>query len=251
MRLLPVVAAARPDHVELVEARPGWGSRTWAAALLLGGLVAAGAVALAVPGVALALLAAPLVVLARAAELAPYGRRVLADAAEPPSVLRVASAVADALHAAGRLPAGAEAVVVEIEPDGRGGVEYRCRVDGVTEAESDLFATALDEAMGPVVAPRYVVPRWVVTTRATRAAWWTRTRAAYGRLHADGEVWHPVPTVLGANAGLAAHYSRAWARWVGGGAAVWTGSPEGTGVLAAQQGSDPFDAVTVMRRHWT
>jgi hypothetical protein len=60
-----------------------------------------------------------------------------------------------------------------------------------------------------------------------------------------------VPTVLGAHADLAAAYSRAWEHWVGGGAAVWTGSPEGAGVLAAQQGSDPFDVVTVMRRQWT
>ena len=160
----------------------------------------------------------------------------------------MASAVADALHAAGRLPVGAEAVVVEIEPDDLGVVEYRCRVDGVSEAESDVFATALDEAMGPLVAPRYVVPRWVVTTPAT---WWARTRAAYGRLHADGEVWHPVPTVLGTNAGLAAHYSRAWERWVGGGPPCGRARRKGRGVLAAQQGSDPFDAVSVMRRHWT
>ena len=43
----------------------------------------------------------------------------------------------------------------------------------------------------------------------------------------------------------------AWHRWVGGGPAVYTGSPEGAGVLAAQRGSDPFDVATVMRRHWT
>ena len=60
--LLPVVAAARRDHVELVEARPGWGGRTWASlAAARAGSWPLGAVALAVPGVALALLAGPLV----------------------------------------------------------------------------------------------------------------------------------------------------------------------------------------------
>jgi hypothetical protein len=200
----------------------GW--RRALAALVLAGVAVAGA--------------------ARSSEVAPHGRRMLAAAAEPPSLHRIASAVADALHETGRLPVGAAAVSVEVEPDG----EYRCLLRGASEEETLLFASALGEATGPLVRPRYVVPRWVVIGAPT---WWRSMLAAYGRVSADGEVWHPVPTVLGAHADLAAAYSRAWEHWVGGGAAVWTGSPEGAGVLAAQQGSDPFDVVTVMRRQWT
>lgn len=39
-------------------------------------------------------------------------------------------------------------------------------------------------------------------------------------------------------------------RWVGDGSLLCTGSPEGAGVLAAQSGADPFDATTILRRHW-
>ena len=46
-------------------------------------------------------------------------------------------------------------------------------------------------------------------------------------------------------------YAKAWDRWVGGGAPVYTGSPAGAGVLAGQRGSDPFDVTTVIRREWS
>ena len=71
-----------------------------------------------------------------------------------------------------------------------------------------------------------------------------------GRIRPDGEVWHAVPSVLGANAERAAAYGKAWDHWIGGGEPVYTGSPEGQGILAAQQGTDPFAASTVMRRQW-
>ncbi|MGI8645895.1 MAG: DEAD/DEAH box helicase [Nocardioides sp.] len=240
----PVVAAARADHLELRTPRPRPGLRTWSALLL----VALAAVAVVadpgVPWILALVLAVALVPLSRAAEVAAYGRTALVDAADPPSVWRIGSAVADALRATGLVSAGSEAVVVDVDPDG----EYRCLLGGVPEAESNLFATALDEAMAPIVSPRYVVPRWTTTSPVTgvRAVW-----AAYGRITADGEVWHPVPTVLAVNAQRAAAYAATWGRWVGGGTALYTGSPEGAGVLAAQRGSDPFDVATVMRRHWT
>jgi hypothetical protein len=74
--------------------------------------------------------------------------------------------------------------------------------------------------------------------------------AALRGVRPDGEVWHPVPTVLGVNANKAGAYRRAWTRWIGDGRLLFTGSPEGAGVLAAQQGADPFAATTVLRRHW-
>jgi Helicase conserved C-terminal domain len=44
--------------------------------------------------------------------------------------------------------------------------------------------------------------------------------------------------------------SRWWNARVGPGAAVWTGSPEGTGILAAQRGDDPFALTTQIRTLW-
>ena len=241
----PAVVAPRRDRLELADARPRPGLRTWTG--WLGIAVAAGVLMAGIgpAGVVLAALALLNLPLSRAAEVAPYGRRALAEAAA------AAQHLADRRCRRRRAARGRRWSPWAARPSRstwapRG--EYRCLLAGVSEAESAVFATALDEALAPIGSPRYVVPRWVVTGPVT----WPRTlRAAYGRIHADGEVWHPVPTVLGSNAQRAAAYGAAWGRWVGGGPALYTGSPDGAGVLAAQRGSDPFDVATVMRRHWT
>ncbi|HRD63751.1 MAG TPA: DEAD/DEAH box helicase, partial [Nocardioides sp.] len=163
---------------------------------------------------------------------------------EAPSVIRIASAVADGLLAAGLVRRGPDSVEVVLDQEG----EYRCVLHDVDEVEAELFATALDEAVSPIMLPRYLLPRWVRTKRDL--TWWRKAWAGFGRLRPDGVVWHAVPTVLGANAERAAAYAKAWNHWVGGGEPVYTGSPEGQGILAAQQGTDPFAASTVMRRQW-
>ncbi len=181
----------------------------------------------------------------RGSNLVRYGRGVLDAAARPPGIGQVARAVADGLHACGLVSAGAGSVRVEIEPD----ASYRCSLSGVPEEESAVFVAALDEALAPIIGrPRYLLPRW--TAAGTPRGWWPALCAAYGRVKRPGEAWHPVPSVLGVNAGRARSYARAWQAWVGGGDPVYTGSPEGVGILAAQQGADPFDVTSVMRRHW-
>jgi hypothetical protein len=45
-------------------------------------------------------------------------------------------------------------------------------------------------------------------------------------------------------------FERASNARVGPGAAVWTGSPEGTGILAAQRGDSPFALTTQIRTLW-
>ncbi|WP_244962997.1 DEAD/DEAH box helicase family protein [Nocardioides dongkuii] len=173
-------------------------------------------------------------------------------AAAAPSVGQVAAAVADALHRAGLTVVGAEAVVVEIHPGG----EHRCLLDS-TEADAALFAGVLDEALAPIGTQRYVLSRYTMTAAPTLTPRQVRklrsSRAAVRALagfRANGEAWHPVPSVLGANASRAAGYLAAWHRWVADGDLLYTSTPEGAGVLAAQQGYDPFDATTVVRRHW-
>jgi hypothetical protein len=173
-----------------------------------------------------------------------HGAELLHAAEEAPSVIRIASAVADGLLAAGLVRRGADAVEVVLDQDG----EYRCVLHGVDETEAQTFATALDEAVSPILLPRYLLPRWVRTPKPR--TWWRDLWAGLGRVRSDGVVWHAVPTALGVNAERAAAYARAWDHWVGGGDPVYTGSPEGQGVLAAQQGTDPFAASTVMRRQW-
>jgi hypothetical protein len=110
-----------------------------------------------------------------------------------------------------------------------------------------MFATALDEVISPMVSPRYVVRRWVLDPPTGP---WPGLRVAVGLLRPTGEVWHGVPTVLGTNGKRARAFGAAWDRWVGGGPPLYTGSPEGEGVLVTHRGSDPFAMTTVLRVHW-
>ncbi len=115
--------------------------------------------------------------------------------------------MADGLHATGLSDRGAAAVRVHVESG-----ECRCFLDGVPPPVSARFATALDEAVSPMVAPRYVVPRRVLTGPVGNAH---GARAALGLLRPDGEVWHSVPTVLGTTAARAQAFAAAWDHWVG------------------------------------
>ena len=171
------------------------------------------------------------------------------EAGRPPSLAQVARALADGLHGADLVARGAEAVEVETTRSG----EYRLLLGGVTEAESELFATALEELVSPLAAPRYVISRYVTDpssvperVRPTASA----VRDAEQRIRPTGESWHAVPTVLGVNAGRVEALLVGWRRWVGEGRALRTATPEGAGVMRAQVGSDPFEVSAVMRRQW-
>jgi hypothetical protein len=171
------------------------------------------------------------------------GRVLAEDLARPPGVEQVACAVADALLAAGLSPRGADAVRVERGDDG----ERRCTLTGVEPGVSATFAAALAEAVSPVASPRYVVPRWVLTGPVDNTE---GVLAARGRLRADREVWHGVPSVLGGTEARAQAFARAWDHWVGGGKAVYTGGPPGQGVLVTHRGSDHFGATIEQRVQW-
>jgi hypothetical protein len=242
----PADVVLRPDAAELRGIRKHR-TRDRATALLVGAGVVAAVVA-AVVGAPVVLAGAALVGLgaayARVRSHLRHGEELLHGAEEAPSVIRIASAVADGLLAAGLVRRGSDSVQVVLDAEG----EYRCVLHDVDETEAEIFADALDEAVSPINLPRYLLPRWVRTKKDI--TWWRELWAGFGRIKPDGVVWHAVPSVLGVNAERAAAYAKAWNHWVGGGEPVYTGSPEGQGILAAQQGTDPFAASTVMRRQW-
>jgi hypothetical protein len=242
----PADVVLRPDAAELRGIRRHQ-ARDRATSLLAGAGVLAALVA-GVAGAPLVLAGGVLAALGfgalRVRSHLRHGEELLHAAEEAPSVIRIASAVADGLLAAGLVRRGSDSVEVALDSDG----EYRCVLQGVDETEAQVFADALDEAVSPIGLPRYLLPRWVRTERDV--TWWRSVWAGFGRLRPDGVVWHAVPSVLGVNAERAAAYAKAWDHWVGGGDPVYTGSPEGQGILAAQQGTDPFAASTVMRRQW-
>jgi superfamily II DNA or RNA helicase len=176
-------------------------------------------------------------------------RRARTAIEAPPSgsFADMAAATADALRNAGLVTQGASAVRLEPLPDG----EYRARLADVSAAESTTFAAALDEVLAPLANPRYIVPRLFVAPPADKRA---ARRLARGT-GADGGVpatvvYHAVPTVLGGNARLAKIFAAAWHTRVSPGEMLYTGSPEGTGILVAQRGDDPFAVTTQIRTLW-
>jgi superfamily II DNA or RNA helicase len=188
-----------------------------------------------VAGAFLAALRAVLGVTARRA-------RAASEAPVSGSFADMAAATADALREAGLVSQGAGALRIEPLPDG----DYRVRLTDVPAGESATFATALDEVLSPLAHPRYIVPRLFVEPPADRHA---ARRLARGGAPAT-VVYHAVPTVLGGNARLAGTFAAAWHARVSPGPMLYTGSPEGTGILVAQHGDDPFDVTTQIRTLW-
>jgi len=203
----------------------------------LGLAVVAGAGAVVAPPL---LVVAP--VLAALTWLATARRRrhVIHDLGQAPDVVRLGCAVADALAAARLTGPGADAVTWRVTADG----QVRLSLEGSAE-ESRLFADAVAEVLAPIAAPRYLVPRYVAGPRSGLAGFWPLST-----LRAEGTVWHAVPSVLGARVELAKIFAQHWARWLGGGPALYTGNPEGAGVLAAVRGQAPLDASAVLRVGW-
>jgi superfamily II DNA or RNA helicase len=176
--------------------------------------------------------------------------RVVSGADKAPasgSLEDMAMAVADALRDAGLCGKGASAVQLEPQPGGG----YRARLRDVPAAQSATFAAALDEVLAPLAQPRYVVPRlFLPQPDSRRAAIALAVRRLSGRGVPATVVYHAVPAPLGANRKLADTFARAWAVRVGPGEMLYAGSPEGTGVLAAQRGDDPFAVTTQIRTLW-
>jgi hypothetical protein len=195
--------------------------------------------------VAVAVVVAAIVLVGAAA----VGRTAVRVTAAPGSgsLDDLAAAVADAPRAAGLTSRGGDAVRVEAQPDGG----YRARLLEVPAAESALFAEALDEVLAPLSQPRYVIPRLILAPPAgpAAAAGLAVRRLVTGHVPAT-VVYHAVPTALNGNKKLALAFERAWNARVGPGSVVYAGSAEGTGILAAQRGDDPFALTTQIRTLW-
>jgi superfamily II DNA or RNA helicase len=172
---------------------------------------------------------------------------VNADKAPPSGSLEgMAMAVADALHEAGLVSRNGAAVQLEPLPGG-----YRARLADVSAAESAMFATAVEEVLSPLAQPRYIVPRLFLPRPAgRRAAIALAVRRLTGRGVPATVVYHAVPAALGTNRKLAQVFARAWNARVSPGELLHVGSPEGTGILAAQRGDDPFAVTTQIRTLW-
>jgi hypothetical protein len=121
----------------------------------------------------------------------------------------------------------------------------------VPAAESARFTQALEETLAPLAQPRYVISRLIIAPPRGRAGatGLALRRLVTGRVPA-AVIYHAVPGALSANKKLATIFERSWNARVSSGEVLFTGSPEGAGVLAAQRGDDPFALTTQIRTLW-
>ena len=162
------------------------------------------------------------------------------------SVRQLGSAVADALHACGATPAGAQALRVQ---GGQGGW-LTCTLD-VEPLASQVFAGALEELLAPLGSPRWLVSRLVASPPASLADRRRLSRAAaLDRPVETSVAWHAVPAELGRSQARVALFEAAWWRHVGPGRLVRGADPEGLVLLDLLRGADPFALTSRVRSVW-
>jgi superfamily II DNA or RNA helicase len=174
--------------------------------------------------------------------------RILAEAAGEPPLGTLAFATADALKACGLSPVGAEAVSAVTSPDGT----YRFQLGGVDKATSLRFAQALDELIGPIAEPRWLIPRFHLAAlpadrreqRAVARAW------LLGKAPHNAVVYHAVPAPFARGARRLEAFAAAWNRYVSEGRALASASAEGEGIMVTHRGSSPLDVTTTLRVSW-
>ena len=160
---------------------------------------------------------------------------------------RLAAAVADGMHAAGGLSAGAAGLAFEPTSDGW----VRCSLGGVPPAEAQRFATGLDELLAPLAEPRQLVGRMVVLPPPSlvgRLRYAARAAAGFGL---DAAVaWHAVPSWCAGGSRRLRAFLAAWERNVGPARSVAADSAEGQAILELFRGEDPFAITTQLRTLW-
>ena len=93
-----------------------------------------------------------------------------------------------------------------------------CSLKGGTTYEKSLFLDAMQEILGPIGNPRYLM------VRKTPLGRWMRRD------------YHVVPQVLGKNKALAEFFRKMWAKYVGATELVYTRNVEGRKVLLKARG---------------
>jgi hypothetical protein len=95
------------------------------------------------------------------------------------------------------------------------------------------------------------VPRYIISRPSGAFGAFLRTvrRLVTGHVPAV-VVYHAVPAVLGGNKKSATIFAQSWSARVSPGELLYSGSPEGAGILAVSRGDDPFAVTTQIRTLW-
>ena len=129
----------------------------------------------------------------------------------------------------------------------RAGGYVRVFIENADEADGALFAESLQEALGPLDHPRYVIPRYADEVRDTwLSAIMPEIIARYlrGRRRRMAML-HAVPAALAKNKDLAAVYARHWNACVSPGQAIYAYQGEGEQLVeqARQAGRMPQSTI--------
>jgi hypothetical protein len=152
--------------------------------------------------------------------------------------LAVGQAVLGSLTEAGLLRTGPQVQTAE-----RAGGYVRLFLEQASEDESIVFTTALHQALGPLVEPRYVIPRQVDRIENTWLSSLLPTVVGryFQRRRREQVMLHAVPYALAKNKELVAIFQRYWNQHVSPGEAVFCQRGAGENVLdeARRAGQSP------------
>jgi superfamily II DNA or RNA helicase len=159
-----------------------------------------------------------------------------AGARDPWSSRSLALAVGQAVLAS-LADAGLMAKPYQLRGSDRAGGYVRLFIENAGEEDGALFARSLQEALGPLDHPRYVIPRYADEIRDT---WLSRILpeilARYlQKRHRRLAVLHAVPSAMARNKDVVAIYQRHWNRYVSPGDALYAYQGEGARLLEEAQ----------------
>ncbi|PQO40140.1 DEAD/DEAH box helicase [Blastopirellula marina] len=125
----------------------------------------------------------------------------------------------------------------------RAGGYVRMFLEDASEEESELFAVALREALGPLHRPRYVIPRKL---RFSRPTFWSKLLPQFLGQYLEQQndemvMLHAVPSVLAKKKEIAEIYEKYWNQYVSPGQAMFAlrGAGEDLRIDAEKKGLTP------------
>ena len=128
------------------------------------------------------------------------------------SLKQIARAVLTSLAEIGLIKTDLRKIKIKVEKVDKGTME--CSIDGGTKREHSLFLTAMQEVLGPIENPRYLL---------------VRRSMLFGRLVRRD--YHSVPTILGYKKEFATIFAQMWKKYVGDMDLIYTRSPKGRKIL--------------------
>jgi hypothetical protein len=132
------------------------------------------------------------------------------------SVREVGEAVVRTLFYTGYIKTPVARLSIRSERDKIGVV--RCSLGGATTYEKSLFLDSLEEILGPIVNPRYILVR--------KSLFWKMTRKDY----------HVVPDIIGKKKESAEYFSKMWSKYVGPSKLIYTRTAGGRRMLLRARG---------------